>query len=414
MNKEERLKINKDKWHKMREHELELHDKGMRYIGGIDEVGRGPLAGPVVSACVILPRDCEILGVDDSKKLSEKKRNELDKIIREKAISVGIGIATNEEIDEINILNATKLAMKRAVINASVDVKPDILLIDAIKLDDVDVVQESIVKGDEKYASVASASIVAKVARDSYMVKMDEKYPGYSFKSNKGYGTRAHYEGISSLGICPIHRKTFLKTAEKNINKIKMKKKYYAVKNGRNNGIYDTWDECKKEVDGYKGAKYKSFGTLDEAKEYLGAIEVKENIGYEAYVDGSYDEATGRYSGAAIIIHNNEVVKEIAKSFSDDEDGKLRNVSGEIEGSILAIDYALNNGIEEISIFHDYSGIGKWADDEWKANLPKTMRYKEYVRESRKNLKINFIKVKGHSGNKYNEMADKLARDVLK
>lgn len=412
MTKEEKLKANKLKWQEMREHELELHNRGYKYIAGVDEVGRGPLAGPVVAACVILPLDCEILGIDDSKKLSEKKRSELNETINSIAVAVGIGSATNKEIDEINILNATKLAMKRAIMDASKKAEPDILLIDAVQLSDVEIEQESVVKGDEKFASIAAASIVAKVARDNYMIDMDEIYKGYGFKSNKGYGTRAHYEGISNIGVSPIHRKTFLKTADKNISKIK--KKYYAVKNGRNIGIYDNWEECKKQVNGFKGAKYKSFSTLKEAKNYIYDLDMGEGNGYEAYVDGSYDDATKRYSGGAVIINNGVIVSKISKAYDDNEEKKLRNVAGEIAGAMLAIDYAMKNEITELVIFHDYAGIGKWACDEWKANLPLTRMYKEYVRKARNSLKIEFVKVKGHSGNKYNEIADKLARDVLK
>lgn len=412
MTKEEKLKANKLKWQEMREHELELHNRGYKYIAGVDEVGRGPLAGPVVAACVILPLDCEILGIDDSKKLSEKKRSELNETINSIAVAVGIGSATNKEIDEINILNATKLAMKRAIMDASKKAEPDILLIDAVQLSDVEIEQESVVKGDEKFASIAAASIVAKVARDNYMIDMDEIYKGYGFKSNKGYGTSAHYEGISNIGVSPIHRKTFLKTADKNISKIK--KKYYAVKNGRNIGIYDSWEECKKQVNGFKGAKYKSFSTLKEAKNYIYDLDMGEGNGYEAYVDGSYDDATKRYSGGAVIINNGVIVSKISKAYDDNEEKKLRNVAGEIAGAMLAIDYAMKNEITELVIFHDYAGIGKWACDEWKANLPLTRMYKEYVRKARNSLKMEFVKVKGHSGNKYNEIADKLAKDVLK
>lgn len=412
MTRDEKLKANKLKWQEMREHEIELHNRGYKYVAGVDEVGRGPLAGPVVAACVILPLDCEILGIDDSKKLSEKKRSELNETINSIAIAVGIGSATNKEIDEINILNATKLAMKRAIIAASKKAEPDILLIDAVQLSDVEIEQESVVKGDEKFASVAAASIVAKVARDNYMIDMDEIYKGYGFKSNKGYGTRAHYEGISNVGVSPIHRKTFLKTADKNISKIK--KKYYAVKNGRNIGIYDSWEECKKQVNGFKGAKYKSFSTLKEAKGYIYDLDIGEGLGYQAYVDGSYDDATKRYSGGAVIINNGVIVSKISKAYDDNEEKKLRNVAGEIAGAMLAIDYAIKNEITELVIFHDYAGIGKWACDEWKANLPLTRMYKEYVRKARNSLKIEFVKVKGHSGNKYNEIADKLAKDVLK
>lgn len=413
MTKEERIIKQKEKWNEMRSHEIELHNKGFKSIAGIDEVGRGPLAGPVVAACVILPLDCEILGIDDSKKLSDKKRREIVEEIKEKAIAIGIGSATNVEIDDINILNATKLAMKRAVDKVQNKIDIDILLIDAIRLNDVDISQESIIKGDEKSATIAAASIVAKVARDDYMIKMENLFSGYNFASNKGYGTKAHYEGISKIGISPIHRKTFLKTLNKNIDKIKKNEKFYAVKKGRQIGIYKSWDDCKKEVDGFKGAEFKSFSSLDDAKAYLSE---KDNYqkGYIAYVDGSYDDKNKTYSGGVVIIKDGKIIKQISEKYDDEGDSKLRNVAGEIAGARLAIDFAIENNFNKITIYHDYMGIGKWACDEWKANLPLTKDYKEFIKESRKKLEIKFVKVKGHSGNKYNEMADKLARDVLK
>lgn len=422
MTKEERLKRNKERWADLRAHELELYEEGYEFIGGLDEVGRGPLAGPVVTACVVLPHECEIPGIDDSKKLSEKKRLSLDKEIRDKAISIGIGVATSEEIDRLNILNATKLAMKRAVSAAEENIRIDKLLIDAVKLEDIDVPQEAIVKGDEKCASISAASIIAKVARDNYMIEMDEEYPGYGFASNKGYGTAAHYEGLAVNGLTPIHRKTFLKTLERNIEKVNqrkankgnMKKKFYAVKNGREIGIFETWDECKEQVNGFKGAEYKSFASKEEAKQYIFGVDVVAKDAYSAYVDGSYEASSGRYSGGAVILHGNEVIASLSKAFDDKDSSKLRNVAGEVAGSKLAIEYCIANGISEIKIFHDYEGVGKWADDKWKANLPLTQEYKEYIKEARKTLQITFVKVKGHSGNKYNELADKLARDVLK
>lgn len=187
------------------------------YVGGIDEAGRGPLAGPVVAACAVLPKDFDILGVDDSKKLSEKKREELFSLITEKALAWGVGIADNEIIDEINILQATKRAMKEAAANAEEMLLErrghgiDILLLDAVRLDGVSIRQEAIVKGDAKSLSIAAASIIAKVTRDRMMLQYHEKYPHYGFDSNKGYGTKAHYEGIYKYGVTPIHRKTFLK-----------------------------------------------------------------------------------------------------------------------------------------------------------------------------------------------------------
>jgi ribonuclease HII len=208
MTKEERLTKQKEKLETMKSFERPLWATGMKYIAGIDEVGRGPLAGPVVTAAVILPEDFDVLGVDDSKKLSPKKREELYELIMEKAIAVSIGRREPEDIDRINILEATKEAMADAVMG--LPVKPDHLLIDAVKLSGLKIPQTSIIKGDARSVSIAAASIIAKVTRDREMVEMDEKYPGYSFASNKGYGTKAHYDGLSKLGPCPIHRKTFL------------------------------------------------------------------------------------------------------------------------------------------------------------------------------------------------------------
>ena len=201
----------------MQEFERGLRAKGTKYIAGIDEVGRGPLAGPVVSACVVLPEDFDILGVDDSKKLSEKKREELFDKILSKALAWGVGMCDNSIIDEINILNATKRAMESAVITADKALGENCgahiehLLIDALTLDELDLPQTGIIKGDAKSVSIAAASIVAKVTRDRMMVEYAKEYPNYAFESNKGYGTKAHYEGISQHGITPIHRKTFLK-----------------------------------------------------------------------------------------------------------------------------------------------------------------------------------------------------------
>ncbi|MBR0482120.1 MAG: ribonuclease HII [Firmicutes bacterium] len=208
MTKEERLTKQKEKLETMKSFERPLWATGMKYIAGIDEVGRGPLAGPVVTAAVILPEDFDVLGVDDSKKLSPKKREELYELIMEKAIAVSIGRREPEDIDRINILEATKEAMADAVMG--LPVKPDHLLIDAVKLSGLKIPQTSIIKGDARSVSIAAASIIAKVTRDREMIEMDEKYPGYSFASNKGYGTKAHYDGLSKLGPCPIHRKTFL------------------------------------------------------------------------------------------------------------------------------------------------------------------------------------------------------------
>ena len=184
-------------------------EKGFKTICGIDEAGRGPLAGPVYAAAVILPLDLEIDGLNDSKKLTEKKREVLFDIICEKAISYSIGIATEEEIDEINILNATFLAMRRAVEGLSV--KPDYALIDGNQHPKLSIPDETVVKGDGKSMSIAAASILAKVSRDRFMLQIAEKYPEYCFEKHKGYGTKLHYEMIEKYGVAPVHRRSFLK-----------------------------------------------------------------------------------------------------------------------------------------------------------------------------------------------------------
>lgn len=190
----------------MKEFENELYESGIKYIAGIDEVGRGPLVGPVVTAAVILPRDFYDERINDSKKLTEKKRELLYDVIMENAVSVGIGISSEDMIDEINILEATKKAMIEAVNNLSV--KPEYLLIDAVKLN-IDIPQISIIKGDAKSESIAAASIVAKVTRDRMMIELDKIHPEYDFKHNKGYGTKKHIEAIEKYGIIKEHRKTF-------------------------------------------------------------------------------------------------------------------------------------------------------------------------------------------------------------
>ena len=179
------------------------------YICGIDEVGRGPLAGPVVAGAVILPKDCDILYINDSKKLSEKKREELYDIIMEKATAVGLGYATPERIDEINILQATYEAMRDAIKNMGI--LPDILLNDAVTIPGVDCKQVPIIKGDAKSISIGAASIVAKVTRDRLMVDYDLVYPEYGFASNKGYGASAHIDALKKYGPTPIHRRSFIK-----------------------------------------------------------------------------------------------------------------------------------------------------------------------------------------------------------
>lgn len=205
---EEKLKLEQERLKEMHRYE-EKYYPVTSLIGGIDEAGRGPLCGPVVASCVILPKDAEILYLNDSKKLSEKRRELLFPEIKEKAVSIGIGIVDNTVIDEINILNATKLAMKKAI--DSMDVKPEQLLIDAVHLDDVDIPQVAIIKGDAASVSIAAASVIAKVTRDHIMMEYDKEYPEYGFSHHKGYGTKAHYEAIIKYGLTPIHRKTFLK-----------------------------------------------------------------------------------------------------------------------------------------------------------------------------------------------------------
>lgn len=188
--------------------EYERKYEKCRYICGIDEVGRGPLAGPVVAAAVVLPKDVDIYYLNDSKQLSEKKREQLYDEIMEKAVSVGIGFADEKCIDEINILQADYVAMRMAL--SKLSVTPDILLNDAVEIPEVDIPQESIIKGDAKSVSIAAASIVAKVTRDRFMVEMDAKYPGYGFASNKGYGSAKHIAAIKEIGPCEIHRRTFI------------------------------------------------------------------------------------------------------------------------------------------------------------------------------------------------------------
>ena len=190
----------------MKDYENELYKKGITLIAGIDEVGRGPLVGPVVTAAVILPVDFYDERINDSKKISEKKREMLFDVIMENAVSVGIGMSSEKVIDEINILEATKKAMKEAVSNLSV--KPEHLLIDAVKLD-IDIPSTSIIKGDAKSQSIAAASIIAKVTRDRMMYELDKEHPEYCFAKNKGYGTKTHIDAIYKYGILDSHRKTF-------------------------------------------------------------------------------------------------------------------------------------------------------------------------------------------------------------
>lgn len=178
------------------------------YICGIDEAGRGPLAGPVVAGAVILPKDCRILYINDSKKLSEKRRNELFDIIKEEAVTYGIGIIDATRIDEINILQATYEAMRSAINN--LNPSPDILLNDAVTIPKVDIKQVPIIKGDAKSISIAAASVLAKVTRDRIMEEYDKKYPEYGFAKHKGYGTKQHIQALEQFGASPIHRRTFI------------------------------------------------------------------------------------------------------------------------------------------------------------------------------------------------------------
>ena len=220
MKKEEREEFLKQKLETMLLYERALWDKGVLYVAGVDEVGRGPLAGPVCAACVVLPQDFDVLGIDDSKKLSEKRRGILYSLILERALAYGVGLVGNERIDEVNILAATKEAMLVAITDAAnmlaarndSDSEAFIghLLIDAVKLPEAGIPGTAVVKGDEKSVSVAAASILAKVTRDRIMTEFDSIYPGYGFASNKGYGTEAHYAGLEERGRTPIHRLTFL------------------------------------------------------------------------------------------------------------------------------------------------------------------------------------------------------------
>jgi ribonuclease HII len=224
MKKEERLQHQKDRLQLMKRYENQLYSEGLELVAGVDEVGRGPLAGPVVAAAVILPLDFDVLGVDDSKKLSIKRREELCIKIKELSIACGIGCVDNEIIDQINILEATKIAMKEALIDLEKNLRKkkgqsacgiQHVLIDALTLSELSIPQTAIIGGDGMSISIAAASIVAKVTRDKMMVDYSVDYPGYFFENNKGYGTKAHYEGIKAQGLCPIHRRTFCKGARK-------------------------------------------------------------------------------------------------------------------------------------------------------------------------------------------------------
>ena len=224
MTKQERIEKQKQRLAEMKEPEAALHRQGYRYIAGVDEVGRGPLAGPVVTAAVVLPEDFAVLGVDDSKKLSEKRREELYDQILEGCLAYGIGMADHKVIDEINILQATKKAMRDAISacdlqlrvksGGAADARIDFVLLDAVNLDGLDKPQHAVIKGDSKVLAIAAASIVAKVTRDRMMVEYDSLFPEYGFAEHKGYGTAAHYTALKKYGPCMIHRKTFLKNLE--------------------------------------------------------------------------------------------------------------------------------------------------------------------------------------------------------
>ncbi len=200
------LAAERERTESLKKYEREYENFGL--VCGIDEVGRGPLAGPVVAGAVILPKDCQILYLNDSKQLSAKKREELYDVIMEQAVAVGIGYASPERIDEINILQATYEAMRQAV--SKLSVKPDVLLNDAVTIPGVELRQVPIIKGDAKSVSIAAASIVAKVTRDRLMVEYDSVFPGYDFAGNKGYGSAVHIEALKNLGPTPIHRRSFI------------------------------------------------------------------------------------------------------------------------------------------------------------------------------------------------------------
>ena len=187
-------------------YEKELYTQGIQLIAGVDEVGRGPLAGPVVAAAVILPEDCKISGLNDSKKIPKSKHKEIYEAVLQNAVAIGIGIKDNQVIDQVNIYEATKLAMMEAI--GQLEPQPQHLLIDAMKLD-LPIPQTSIIKGDANSLSIAAASIVAKVTRDQMMEEFDREYPGYDFAQNAGYGTVKHLAGLDKLGVTPIHRRSF-------------------------------------------------------------------------------------------------------------------------------------------------------------------------------------------------------------
>lgn len=194
------------------QYEHDLWNNGINYIGGVDEVGRGPLIGPVVTACVVLPKDFYLEGLTDSKKLTEKKRDIFYDYIMEHALAVSVGMMDEKVIDEVNIYEATKLAMYQAINNCPI--KPEHVLIDAMKLENLDIPSTSIIKGDAKSVTIAAASVIAKVTRDRMMIELDKKYPMYGFKSHKGYPTKKHVEAILKYGLIDGYRKTFKPISE--------------------------------------------------------------------------------------------------------------------------------------------------------------------------------------------------------
>ena len=206
-NRELQKQVDEDlRLEKMLAYEKELYTQGIQLIAGVDEVGRGPLAGPVVAAAVILPKACKIPGLNDSKKIPKSKHKEIYEAVLQNAIAIGIGIKDNQVIDQVNIYEATKLAMREAI--GQLEPQPQHLLIDAMRLD-LPISQTSIIKGDANSLSIAAASIVAKVTRDQMMEEFDRKYPGYDFAQNAGYGTAKHLAGLDQLGVTPIHRRSF-------------------------------------------------------------------------------------------------------------------------------------------------------------------------------------------------------------
>lgn len=220
MTKLEREKKMMERLRALRSFDDRFRKEGALYLAGVDEVGRGPLAGPVVTAACVLPADFDVPGIDDSKKLTDRRRREMNRVILDRALAWGFGISTNRRIDEINILEATKEAMYQAVQEAEEMLRErtgcrlDRVLVDAVNLDFLPVPVTSMTKGDATSLSIAAASIIAKVHRDDMMIAYDKTYPGYDFASNKGYGTKAHYAGLKAQGLSPIHRRTFLRNME--------------------------------------------------------------------------------------------------------------------------------------------------------------------------------------------------------